>query len=109
MAALASERERTLKAREETTKGFNKAMEDRKRKLDARRELIQAKRIQVLGVEEAERLDRERQVELSRLEEERKEREAEKFLKGIEDELGKWGHVEHVVHSSIAWLYYLSL
>ena len=88
MAALASEREKTIKAREETSKGFNKAMEDRKRKLDARRELIQAKRIQVLGREEVEKLDRERKVELDRLEEERKGREAEDFLKGIENELG---------------------
>jgi len=87
MAALAAEREKTIKAREETSKGFNKAMEDRKRKLDARRELIQAKRIQVLGKEEVEKLDRERRVELSRLEEERKEKEAEDFLKGIENEL----------------------
>jgi hypothetical protein len=88
MAALAAERERTLKARQETSNGFNKAMEDRKRKLDARREMIQAKRIQVLGRDEVERLDRERKVELERLEEERKGREAEDFLKGIENELG---------------------
>ena len=87
MAALAAEREKTIKAREETSKGFNKAMEDRKRKLDARRELIQAKRIQVLGIEEVEKLDRERKEELSRLEEERKGKEAEDFLKGIENEL----------------------
>ena len=63
-------------------------MEDRKRKLDTRRELIQAKRIQVLGREEVEKLDRDRKVELDRLEEERKGREAEEFLKGIENELG---------------------
>lgn len=87
MAALAAEREKTIKAREEMSKGFNKAMEDRKRKLDARRELIQAKRIQVLGIEEVEKLDRERKEELSRLEEERKEKAAEDFLKGIEHEL----------------------
>jgi hypothetical protein len=87
MAALAAEREKTIKARGETSKGFNKAMEDRKRKLDARRELIQAKRIQVLGREEVEKLDRERKVELDRLEEERKGKEAEDFLKGIQDEL----------------------
>ena len=89
MAALASERERTMKARQETTNGFNKSLEDRKRKLDARREMIQAKRIQVLGADEVERLDRERKVELERLAKEKEGREAEDFLKGIESELCK--------------------
>jgi len=77
MAALASERERTMKARQETTNGFNKSLEDRKRKLDARREMIQAKRIQVLGADEVERLDRERKVELERLAKEKEGREAD--------------------------------
>jgi hypothetical protein len=80
MAALASEREKTLKARQEINNGFEKAMEVRKRKLDARREMIQNKRIQVLGKEEVERIDREW-----------KEREAEVFLRGLEDELGGGG------------------
>jgi len=80
MAALASEREKTLKARQETKNGFEKAMEMRKRKLDARREMIQNKRFEVLGKEEVERIDREF-----------KEREAEVFLKGLEEELGAGG------------------
>lgn len=80
MAALASEREKTLKARQETKNGFERAMEMRKRKLDARREMIQNKRVEVLGREEVERIDREF-----------KEREAESFLKGLEEELDAGG------------------
>jgi large subunit ribosomal protein L24e len=79
MAALNAERQKTETARKENqsrSSGISKALEERKRKLDDRRAMIEAKRIKVLGKEEVERLKREK-----------KEKEAEAFLNGLDEEL----------------------
>jgi hypothetical protein len=76
MSALKTEREATLAARREGASGFERAMENRKRKLDERREMLQRRRVEVFGKEEVDRIDRERQ-----------EMEADNFLKGLEKEL----------------------
>lgn len=77
MASLNAERQRTETARQaQADRGMSKVQEERKRKLDERRALIEAKRIKVLGKEEVERLRREK-----------REKEAEKFLSGLDKEL----------------------
>jgi len=75
MASLNAERQRTETARQARA-GISKAQEERKRKLDERREMLEAKRIKVLGKDEVERLKREK-----------REKEAETFLSGLDREL----------------------
>lgn len=80
MASLKAQRQETEAARSQAEQrgGMTKAQEEYKRKLDARRELIQAKRAKLLGGQD----------EVDRLRREKREREAESFLQGLEAELG---------------------
>jgi hypothetical protein len=80
MASLKSQRLETESAREDFHKrgGLSKAQEAHKRRLDARRELIEAKRAKLYGGQE----------EVDRIRKEKKEQAAEKFLEGLEAELG---------------------
>jgi hypothetical protein len=82
MASLNAERQRTESARQ-ARGGISKAQEERKRKLDERREMLEAKRIKVLGKDEVERLKREK-----------REKEAETFLSGLDRELQGGGEDE---------------
>lgn len=79
MASLKSQREETETARLESTQrgGMSKAQEAYKRKLDARRELIEAKRAKLYGGQD----------EVDRIRKEKKEQAAERFLEGLEAEL----------------------
>ncbi|WWC73730.1 uncharacterized protein I206_107702 [Kwoniella pini CBS 10737] len=78
MASLASQRNETEKARSAVAqRGLSVAQEARKRKADERKALIDAKRAKMLGG----------QHEVERLKEEKKRKEADDFLKGLEDEL----------------------
>ncbi|WRT69663.1 uncharacterized protein IL334_006653 [Kwoniella shivajii] len=81
MASLASQRRETEEARNQSlqsqTKGLSAAQEARKRKADERKAMIDAKRAKLLGGEK----------EVERLKEERKKKETDEFLKGLEDEL----------------------
>lgn len=80
MASLKSQRQETESAREDHQKrgGLSKAQEVHKRRLDARRELIEAKRAKLYGGQD----------EVDRIRKEKKEQAAERFLKGLEAELG---------------------
>lgn len=79
MASLKSQRQETESAREDHRKrgGMSKAQEAHKRRLDARRELIEAKRAKLYGGQD----------EVDRIRKEKKEQAAERFLKGLEAEL----------------------
>lgn len=83
MASLKAEREATETARNEAKKrgGLSKAQEAHKRKLDERRAMIEAKRAKLFGGQD----------EVDRLRQEKREREAEAFLSGLEKEMGPGG------------------
>ncbi|WWC92755.1 uncharacterized protein L201_007714 [Kwoniella dendrophila CBS 6074] len=80
MESLASQRKETEIAREQVQQrpGLSAAQEARKRKADERKALIEAKRSKLLGGEK----------EVERLKEDKKKKEADDFLKGLENELG---------------------
>ncbi|WVW86963.1 hypothetical protein I302_109019 [Kwoniella bestiolae CBS 10118] len=80
MASLASQRQETENARlKANQKGLSAAQEARKRKVDERKALIEAKRAKMLGGER----------EVERLRDEKRKKEADDFLKGLESELGE--------------------
>ena len=83
MASLKSQRQETETARENHQKraGISKAQEAHKRRLEARWELIEAKRAKLYGGQE----------EVDRIRKEKKELAADKFLEGLEAELGGRG------------------
>ena len=80
MASLQSQRQETESARHEHQKrgGLSKAQEGHKRRLEARRELIEAKRAKLYGGQE----------EVDRIRKEKREQAADRFLEGLETELG---------------------
>ena len=79
MAALKEQRKETEKARVETEqrRGMSAAQEMRKRKLDERRALVEAKRAKMLGGPEA----------VEKLRAEKRVKEADTFLEGLEAEM----------------------
>ncbi|WVR08084.1 hypothetical protein IAU60_005130 [Kwoniella sp. DSM 27419] len=81
MASLAEQRKQTESARASSssaqTKGMSAAQLAKQKKMDERKALVEAKRAKLLGGESA----------VQRLRQEKKAREAEDFLKGLEDEL----------------------
>ncbi|KAK8849650.1 hypothetical protein IAR55_004985 [Kwoniella newhampshirensis] len=81
MAALDAQRSETEKARAETAqrRGMSAAQEAKKRKMDERKAMIEAKRVKLLGGEK----------EVERLRAERRAKEADEFLQGLESELGQ--------------------
>ncbi|WWD20278.1 hypothetical protein CI109_104754 [Kwoniella shandongensis] len=83
MAALDVQRNETEKARAETAqrRGMSAAQEAKKRKMDERKAMIEAKRVKLLGGEK----------EVERLRAEKRAKEADDFLKGLESELDKDG------------------
>jgi hypothetical protein len=80
MASLDAQRKETEQAREETVKrgGLSAAQEAKKRKLDERRAVVEAKRVKLLGGKE----------EVERLRSVKREKEAESFLDGLKKEMG---------------------
>lgn len=81
MASLDAQRKETEQARGEAVKrgGLSAAQEAKKRKLDERRSVVEAKRVKLLGGKE----------EVERLRNEKREREAERFLDGLKEEMGE--------------------
>jgi hypothetical protein len=79
MASLDAQRRETEQARGEAVKrgGLSAAQEIKKRKLDERRAIVEAKRIKLLGGKE----------EVERMRNEKREREAEQFLDSVKAEL----------------------
>lgn len=80
MASLDAQRLKTEQARGETAQrgGISAAQEAKKRKLEDRKALIEAKRVKLLGGEK----------EVERLRAEKRAAEAEQFLQGLEAEIG---------------------
>lgn len=80
MASLKAQRQETETARDETARrgGLSKAQEAHKRRLDARREMLEAKRAKIYGGKD----------EVERIRKEKREQAADKFLQGLEAELG---------------------
>lgn len=80
MASLKAQRQETETARSEAQQraGMSKVQEEHKRKLDERREMLRLKRAKLLGGQD----------EVDRLRKEKREKEAENFLQGLEAELG---------------------
>ncbi|WVQ79226.1 hypothetical protein IAT38_001322 [Cryptococcus sp. DSM 104549] len=83
MASLKAERAETERKRAETVQrnGLSAAQEAKKRKVEERRAVIEAKRLKLLGGEEA----------VAKLRKEKEEAAAEAFLKGLEGEMGDAG------------------
>ncbi len=81
MASLDAQRTETERARDEAGKrgGLSLAQEAKKRKIDERKALIEAKRVKLLGGEE----------EVERLRAEKRAFETDKFLQGLGEELVK--------------------
>lgn len=81
MAQLEAERNVTDQARTETAKrgGMSAAQEAKKRRLEERKALVEAKRARLLGGAE----------NVARLRAEQKAKEADKFLEGLDQELNK--------------------
>ena len=80
MASLGAQRDETERARSQTGKrgGLSAAQEAKKRKVDERKALIEAKRAKLMGGEK----------EVERLRAEKRAAETDDFLRGVEDELG---------------------
>ncbi|OCF35207.1 hypothetical protein I317_02277 [Kwoniella heveanensis CBS 569] len=85
MASLSAQRKETELARAQATsasnKGLSAAQLAKNKKLEERKALIEAKRAKLLGGKE----------NVEKLRQEKKAREAEEFLKGLESELGRRG------------------